>query len=74
MYDIIVPPEPEPLDRARRHYMENKDPGGVLALMPRRRCVESKQAVVGAEGEEGPQRHPGGLQLCKEGGGGVWRM
>ena len=43
--DLILKPrpgEPESLDRARRHYAETRDPAGTLAMMPRRRCVESK--------------------------------
>ncbi|KAL5517364.1 hypothetical protein EMCRGX_G002901 [Ephydatia muelleri] len=43
--DLILKPrpgEPEPLDKARRHYAETRDPASTLAMLPRRRCVEGK--------------------------------
>ena len=68
-----MPPEPEPLDRARRHYMENKDPGGALALMPRRRCVESK-LLWGLKERRGTNDIQGAFNFVRrEGGGGVLR-
>ena len=66
--DDDISAEPEPLDKARRHYAETRDPASTLAMLPRRRCVEGK-LLWGLKERSGTNDLQGAFNFVRRGGG-----